>query len=87
MVSRDNCAIPPLKKARKRFAILSLQVSRDMKSIAAGPLSALLPRGCASAAQSMFNPPHVKHVQEEQTLPEETRPLGGGGMPMGHGGA
>ena len=27
-----------LKQARKSFAILSLQVSRDMKSIAAGPL-------------------------------------------------
>ena len=38
-VSRDNCAIPPLKQARKSFAILSLQISRDMKSIVAGPLS------------------------------------------------
>ena len=37
-VSRDNCAIPQKKQARKSFAILSLQVSRDMKSIAAGPL-------------------------------------------------
>ena len=37
-VSRDNCAIPHKKQARKGFAILSLQVSRDMKSIAAGPL-------------------------------------------------
>ena len=27
------------KQARKRFAILSLNVSRDMKSITAGPLS------------------------------------------------
>ena len=37
-VSRDNCAIPHLKKASmKELAILSLQVSRDMKSIAAGP--------------------------------------------------
>ena len=40
-VSRDNCAIPH-KQARKTFAILSLQVSRDMKSIAAGPLSVFL---------------------------------------------
>ena len=38
-MSRDNCAIPQKKQARKSFAILSLQVSRDMKSIAAGPLS------------------------------------------------
>ena len=30
---------PEQKQARKTFAILSLQVSRDMKSIAAGPLS------------------------------------------------
>ena len=29
----------PIKQARESFAILSLQVSRDMKSIAAGPLS------------------------------------------------
>ena len=33
-ISRDNCAIPH-KKARKSFAIQSLQASRDMKSIAA----------------------------------------------------
>ena len=38
-VSRENCAIPHKKQARKSFAILSLQVSRDMKSIATGPLS------------------------------------------------
>ena len=38
-ISRDNCAIPHKEQARKSFAILSLQVSRDMKSIAAGPLS------------------------------------------------
>ena len=38
-VSRDSCAIPHKKQARKSFAILSLQASRDMKSIAAGPLS------------------------------------------------
>ena len=39
-VSHDNCAISPpiLKQARKSFAILSLQVLRDMQSIAAGPL-------------------------------------------------
>ena len=38
-VSRDDCAIPHKRKqARKSFAILSLQASRDMKSIAAGPL-------------------------------------------------
>ena len=37
-ISRDTCAIPPGKQARKCFAILSLKVSRDMKSIAAGPL-------------------------------------------------
>ena len=36
-VSRDNCAIPPQEQARKSFAILSLQVLRDMKSIAIGP--------------------------------------------------
>ena len=38
-ISRDNCAIPHKKQARKSFAIQSLEVSRDMKSIAAGPLS------------------------------------------------
>ena len=40
-ISRDNCAItpPPQKKKQKSFAILSLHVSRDMKSIAPGPLS------------------------------------------------
>ena len=32
---------PIKKQARKHFAILSLQVSRDMKSIAAGPLRPL----------------------------------------------
>ena len=39
-ISRDNCAIPHQKQALKSFAILSLQVSLDMKSIAAGPLRA-----------------------------------------------
>ena len=38
-ISRDNCAIPHKNKHKIVFAILSLQVSRDMKSIAAGPLS------------------------------------------------
>ena len=33
---------PPQKQARNNFAILSLQVSRDMKSIATGPLRATL---------------------------------------------
>ena len=37
-ILRDNCAIPH-KKTRNSFAIQSLQVLRDMKSIAAGPLS------------------------------------------------
>ena len=37
-ISGDNSSIPPQKQARNNFAILSLQVSRDMKSIAAGPL-------------------------------------------------
>ena len=41
-VSRDNCAIPHKNKHEKSFAILSLQVSRDMKSIAAGPLRACI---------------------------------------------
>ena len=36
-ISRDNCAMPQ-KQARKSFAILSLLASRDMKSIATGPL-------------------------------------------------
>ena len=35
----------PIKQARKSFAILSLQVSRDMKSIAAGPLRMCIHRG------------------------------------------
>ena len=50
VLHRHICAIPhfatyraiivryPIKQAQKSFAILSLQVSRDMKSIAAGPL-------------------------------------------------
>ena len=33
----------PQKQARKSFVILSLQVSRDMKSIAAGPLRLRVP--------------------------------------------
>ena len=37
-IARYLCDTPG-KQARKRFAILSLKVSRDMKSIAAGPLS------------------------------------------------
>ena len=37
-ISRDTCAIPHQKQAQMSFAILSLQISRDMKSIAAGPL-------------------------------------------------
>ena len=38
-ISRDNCAISTYKQARNNFAIVSLQVSCDMKSIAIGPLS------------------------------------------------
>ena len=42
-ISRDSCAIPPppppQKQVRNSFAILSLQVSRDMKSMNTGPLS------------------------------------------------
>ena len=38
-ILRDNCAIPHKNKHERVFAILSLQVSRDMRSIAAGPLS------------------------------------------------
>ena len=41
-VSRDTCATPikthPQKQTRTYFAILSLQVPRDMKSISVGPL-------------------------------------------------
>ena len=37
----------PRKQARKGFAILSLKVSRDMKSIAAGPLSRPVSQGCS----------------------------------------
>ena len=44
-ILRDNCAIPAAKKtAQKSFAILSLQVMRDIKSEVAGPLSGQL--GC-----------------------------------------
>ena len=39
-ISRDTCAIPQENKHENIFAILSLKVSRDMKSIAAGPLRA-----------------------------------------------
>ena len=42
-VSRDTCAIPPKKQAPTSFEILSLQASRDVKGIAAGPLSKLSP--------------------------------------------
>ena len=38
---RATIAIPPQKRARNSFAILSLQLSRDMKSIAIGPLSSV----------------------------------------------
>ena len=52
---------PPQKQARKSFAILSLEVSRDMKSVAAGPLS----------KHTQFAPSHLdsdqpyrnKHIQ------------------------
>ena len=37
-VSRDNWAIP-IKQARESLAILALQVSQDMESLAVGPLS------------------------------------------------
>ena len=37
-IAQDLCDTPG-KQARKSVAILSLKVSRDMKSIAAGPLS------------------------------------------------
>ena len=38
-ISRENCAMttPPLSETRNSFAILSLQVSPDMESIAVGP--------------------------------------------------
>ena len=39
-IARYLCDTPG-KQARKHFAILSLKVSRDMKSIAAGPLRSL----------------------------------------------
>ena len=55
-ISRDICAIPPGKRARKHFAILSPKVSRDMKSIAAGPLS------------SHTRIPHFQTVNREQRL-------------------
>ena len=60
-ISRDNCAIPPppkKKQARKSFAILSLQVSRDMKSIVAGPLSWRVP-----------NPPGPNPLVAERAFP------------------
>ena len=41
-ISHDNCTIPPPppeKQAPRSFAILLLQVTHDMKNIAAGPLS------------------------------------------------
>ena len=37
-VSRDSCAMPHKKQARKSLARLSLQESRNVKSTAAGPL-------------------------------------------------
>ena len=42
-VSRDNCAIPHKNKHERVLRYYRLQVSRDMKSIAAGPLRALVP--------------------------------------------
>ena len=44
-ISRDSCAIPQKKQARKSFAILSLQVLRDMESIATGPVRGSRSRG------------------------------------------
>ena len=37
-ISRDNCAVPHENTSTTSFAIPSLQVSRDVKSIADGPL-------------------------------------------------
>ena len=41
-IARYLCDTPG-KQAQNNFAILSLKVSRDMKSIAAGPLSVYMP--------------------------------------------
>ena len=43
-LSRNSSAIPHKKQARNSFAILSRQVSRDMRSTAAGPLSLMAPK-------------------------------------------
>ena len=56
----------PIKRSTKQFAILSLQVSGDMKSIAAGPLSSktgTLPDRCEAAHCIACNvsPDWVKH--------------------------
>ena len=63
-VSRDSYAIPhkKQKKTRKSFAILSLQVSRDMKSIAAGPLSVRPP-----TKRSRIKWPHPHDNPEHMT--------------------
>ena len=54
-ISRDNCAIPHENKHERVFAILSLQVSRDMKSIAAEPLSPGSPQiSIREGASSLF---------------------------------
>ena len=52
-ISRDNCAIPHENKPRKHFAMLSLQVLRDMKSIAAGPLRSKRPSFNFKLAQNV----------------------------------
>ena len=47
-ISRDTCAISQENKHEQMFAILSLKVSRDMKSIATGPLRGIPCKTCAN---------------------------------------
>ena len=52
-IARYLCNAPG-KQARKHFAILSLKVSRDMKSIATGPLRSVLSLSLSTAMQPML---------------------------------
>ena len=57
----------PGKQARKSFAILSLKVSRDMKSIAAGPLSHQMAKdigpSCKKGSETV--PPHQRSPHQK----------------------
>ena len=56
-ISRNNCAIQHLKSTTKSLALLSLPASRDIKTIAAGPLSLIFPVDlpwCAASKENLL---------------------------------